>query len=151
MTGKEALKQMCENCESGFTAKGQRCPFRSISNDYCDEYEAVKKELDQLDYYRQDKMIVGDFEKGTKELWWEHIRIVVEDKTKEIWQVWEGTPEDKAITLNECLKIAKKELDYKDGVILIICESFLKGIIYRYGNYSKCKDFEIAGRMHGFA
>ena len=146
------LKTLCEQCERRIAAKGQLCPFRSISNEYCDEYDKIKLELDKLDYYRQDRGVVGDFEKGTTKLWWEHIRIIVDDKTKEIWQYWEGTKEDKTITLNDCLKIAKKELGYNDdGVILIVCESYLKGIIYRYGNYTNCKDFEIAGRMHGFA
>ena len=146
-----SLKTLCEKCESGFVAKGQACPFRSLSNDYCDEYEKIKKKLDMLDYYRHNK-VVGEFVKGTTKLWWENIRIIVDNKTKEIWQYWEGTSKDKTITLNDCLKIAKKELGYKnDGVILIICESYLKGIIYRYGNYANCKDFEIAGKMHGFA
>jgi len=143
MTGKEGLESLKET-------------LNNVDNItfYQEEINAIQKELDQLDYYRKDKMVIGDFEKGKKELWWEHIRIIVDDKVKEIWQDWEGTPEDKAITLNECLKIAKKELGYKKyktGVILIICESYLKGIIYRYGNYANCKDFEIAGRMHGFA
>lgn len=147
-----SLKTLCEKCESGFVAKGQACPFRSLSNDYCEEYENLKKGLDKLDCYRQVRGRIGDFKKGTTKLWWEKIRIIVDDKTKEIWQYWTGTSEDKTITLNDCLKIAKKELDYKnDGVILIICESYLKGIIYRYGNYPNCNDFEIAGKMHGFA
>jgi hypothetical protein len=113
--------------------------------------DEVKKELEKLDYYRQDRGVVGDFEKGTTKLWWENILIIVDDKTKEIWQYWEGTLEDKTITLNDCLEIAKKELDYECGIMIIICESYLSGIIYRYGNYPNCNDFEIAGKMHGFA
>lgn len=109
------------------------------------------RELERLDYYRQFDAIVGDMEKGSKKLWWESVRIIVDDKVKEIYQVFNGVPEDKTITLNDCLKIAKKELDYECEVMIIICESYLSGIIYRYGNYPNCKDFEIAGKMHGFA
>lgn len=146
------LKTLCEKCESGFVAKGQACPFRSLSNDHCEEYENLENELNKLDCYRQVRGKVGDLKKGTTKLWWEKILIIVGGKTKEIWQTWTGTPEDKTVTLNDCLKIAKKELGYKDdGVILIICESYSKGIIYRYGNYANCKGFEIAGKMHGFA
>lgn len=133
------------------------CRCQYYENEKCNNkdtcvWKQIEQDLEKLDYYRQDRGVVGDFEKGKTKLWWEHIRIIVDDKTKEIWQYWTGTLEDKTITLNGCLEIAKKELGYKnDGVILIVCESYLKGIIYRYGNYANCKDFEIAGRMHGFA
>lgn len=135
MTGKEALESLKET-------------LNNVDNItfYQEEINAIQKELDQLDYYRKDKMVIGDFEKGTTKLCWENILIIVDDKTKKIWPL-----EDETITLNDCLKIAKEELGYKNGVILIVCESFLEGIIYRYGNYANCKDFEIAGRMHGFA
>ena len=103
MTGKEALESLKET-------------LNNVDNItfYQEEINAIQKELDQLDYIRKYKNVVGDFEKGKKQLWWEHIRIIVDDKIKEIWQVWEGTPEDKAITLNDCLKIAKKETELKE-------------------------------------
>ena len=59
MTSKEALKSMCNHCEKlsirdGFIG----CPFRNISNDYCEEFETIKKDLEVLailknysDYY----------------------------------------------------------------------------------------------------
>lgn len=40
-----ALREMCLNCEKEKGTRLQRCPFRSISNDYCEEYEAIEKEL----------------------------------------------------------------------------------------------------------
>lgn len=43
----EALNEMCLNCEKEKATRLQRCPFRSISNDYCEEYEAIEKELKQ--------------------------------------------------------------------------------------------------------
>ena len=50
MTSKEALKSMCNHCEKlsirdGFIG----CPFRNISNDYCEEFESIKKDLEVLE------------------------------------------------------------------------------------------------------
>ena len=49
MTSKEALKNICSKCE---IAKGERqiaCPFRSIDNEYCDDYDIIKQSLDRLE------------------------------------------------------------------------------------------------------
>ena len=50
MTSKEALKSMCNHCEklsirNGFIG----CPYRCISNDYCEEFETIKKDLEVLE------------------------------------------------------------------------------------------------------
>ena len=50
MNSKEALKSMCNHCEKlsirdGFIG----CPYRCISNDYCEEFEIIKKELKALE------------------------------------------------------------------------------------------------------
>ena len=50
MTSKEALKSMCNHCEkltirNGFIG----CPYRDISNDYCEEFETIKKDLKVLE------------------------------------------------------------------------------------------------------
>ena len=50
MTSKEALKYLCNHCEKlsirdGFIG----CPFRNISNDYCEEFETIKKDLEVLE------------------------------------------------------------------------------------------------------
>ena len=50
MTSKEALKSLCHHCEKlsirdGFIG----CPFRNISNDYCEEFEIIEKELKALE------------------------------------------------------------------------------------------------------
>ena len=49
MTSKEALKSMCNHCEKlsirdGFIG----CPYRCISNDYCEEFETIKRDLEVL-------------------------------------------------------------------------------------------------------
>lgn len=35
---KEALRSLCYDCEKGMAENGDRCPFRSISNEFCDNY-----------------------------------------------------------------------------------------------------------------
>ena len=50
MTSKEALKSMCNHCEKlsirdGFIG----CPYRCISNDYCEDFETIKKDLKVLE------------------------------------------------------------------------------------------------------
>ena len=50
MTSKEALKSLCNHCEklsirNGFIG----CPYRNISNDYCEEFETIKKDLEVLE------------------------------------------------------------------------------------------------------
>ena len=50
MTSKEALKSMCNHCEKlsirdGFIG----CPYRCISNDYCEEFETIEKDLEVLE------------------------------------------------------------------------------------------------------
>lgn len=68
MENKE-LDKMCTNCEKGLAYKRIRCPFRSISNEYCDEYEKIKKKLEVLEllkkYYKSDGWSNG----GVIEFW----------------------------------------------------------------------------------
>lgn len=53
-------------------------------------------------------------------------------------------------TLDRCLKYARKNLGYCGGVILVICESYLSGSIYRYGNTNDNEWWKV-GIMEGFA
>lgn len=53
------------------------------------------------------------------------------------------------ITLNDCIEKAK-EKGYRNGTILVISESWLRGTIYRYNNYGKNEWYEV-GSMVGFA
>ena len=48
----DSLKAMCETCHRNIQAQPSKgmlphkeCPWRHISNDYCDEYELVRKNL----------------------------------------------------------------------------------------------------------
>ena len=54
--GLDELKAMCERCHRHIQeqpSKGmlphKECPWRHISNDYCDEYETVRKNLMALE------------------------------------------------------------------------------------------------------
>ena len=35
---KQALRSLCSDCEKRMAENGVRCPFRSISNEFCDNY-----------------------------------------------------------------------------------------------------------------
>ena len=38
MHAKQALISLCNSCEKQMAENGVRCPFRSISNEFCDNY-----------------------------------------------------------------------------------------------------------------
>ena len=38
MHAKKALRSLCSDCEKRMAENGLRCPFRSISNEFCDNY-----------------------------------------------------------------------------------------------------------------
>lgn len=50
MTSKEALKSLCDHCEKVSISNGfVGCPYRCISNDYCEEFETIEKDLEVLE------------------------------------------------------------------------------------------------------
>ena len=53
MTSEEALKNICLECEKEKGKNKTACPFRSISNDYCEEYEKIKKDLEVLEILKR--------------------------------------------------------------------------------------------------
>ena len=60
MNSKKALKEICINCRNNINqipSKGDRpykeCPYRGISNDYCEEYETIKKDLEILEILKK--------------------------------------------------------------------------------------------------
>lgn len=53
MKAKKCLINMCEECEHNKASRHQRCPFRSISNDYCDDYVNILKSLDILELIKK--------------------------------------------------------------------------------------------------
>lgn len=59
MTSKEALKNICSKCEEEKWKNKIRCPFRSISSDYCEEYETIEKDLEVLEILKKRTAIHG--------------------------------------------------------------------------------------------
>lgn len=57
MTSKEALKKICIECEREMGKNRVACPFRSISNEYCNEYDKVANDLEALDILKRKLVI----------------------------------------------------------------------------------------------
>ena len=53
MNSKEVLKNICSKCEEEKWKNKIRCPFRSISSDYCEEYETIEKDLEVLEILKE--------------------------------------------------------------------------------------------------
>ena len=53
MTSKKALKSICLECEKEKGVNKVACPFRSISNDYCEEFEIIEKDLEILECFKK--------------------------------------------------------------------------------------------------
>lgn len=53
MNSKEALKNICSKCEEEKWKNKIRCPFRSISSDYCEEFETIEKDLVMLEILKK--------------------------------------------------------------------------------------------------
>ena len=54
MNSKECLKHICDECQKNAGKIQVACPFRSISNEYCDEYETIKQSLDRLEQLEKE-------------------------------------------------------------------------------------------------
>ena len=49
MNSSRALRSICYECEKNMAINKTRCPFRSISNEFCEEYNLIKKDLEILE------------------------------------------------------------------------------------------------------
>ena len=75
MASKEALKSICLECEREKGKNKIACPFRSISNEYCEEYDTIEKDLERLESLeKQNELLKKDLKeyqtyikKGVKE------------------------------------------------------------------------------------
>lgn len=54
----EALKKICLECERLMSEKQVACPWRSISNEYCQEYETIKEKLEILDIIENNSIVI---------------------------------------------------------------------------------------------
>ena len=64
-----ALRSICYECEKNMAINKNRCPFRSISNEFCEEYELIKKDL-EIAQILKNRMSVesGTFENNNNEV-----------------------------------------------------------------------------------
>ena len=53
MESKKHLKNICLECEEEMGKNYVRCPFRSISNEYCYDYITIEKDLERLEIYEK--------------------------------------------------------------------------------------------------
>lgn len=53
----KALKKICLECESLMGERQVACPYRSISNEYCEEYEEIKEKIELLDIIKNNSII----------------------------------------------------------------------------------------------
>lgn len=68
MNSKDCLNHICDECQKNAGKIQVACPFRSISNEYCDEYETIKKDLDRLEQLEKEnqelkQLVKEQFEK----------------------------------------------------------------------------------------
>ena len=53
MTSREALYELCDNCECHLMLSHKVCKYKRLSHDHCDEYKKVKKDLEVLEILRR--------------------------------------------------------------------------------------------------
>ena len=54
MNSLKALRSICYECEKNMAINKTRCPFRSISNEFCKEYNLIKKDLEVLEIFKNN-------------------------------------------------------------------------------------------------
>lgn len=60
-----ALRCICYECEKNMAINKTRCPFRSISNEHCDDYELIKKDLEMANMLKNNISIQTDYDDET--------------------------------------------------------------------------------------
>ena len=124
MTSKEALKSICLECEREKGKNKIACPFRSISNEYCEEYDTIKKDLERLESLeKQNELLKKDLKEYQA-----YIKKGVEEHYKDFMS-------DYDLLLQECqelnkrlevLEIIKKSITHKENHKYVLNEK-LKG------------------------
>lgn len=60
-----ALRCICYECEKNMAINRTRCPFRSISNEHCEDYELIKKDLEMANMLKNNISIQTDYDDET--------------------------------------------------------------------------------------
>lgn len=122
MKSKEALKSICLECEREKGENKIACPFRSISNEYCEEYDSIKKDLDLL-----SRLVVenGLLKKDLID-YQEYIKKGVEEHYKDFMSDYDLLLQEyqELYKRLEILEILKKHYD-KDSLTLSFISSYI--------------------------
>ena len=133
MTSKEALKSICLECEREKGKNKIACPFRSISNEYCEEYDTIEKDLERLESLeKQNELLKKDLKEYQA-----YIKKGVEEHYKDFMSDYDLLLQEN-YELNkklEILEILKKHYD-KDSLVVSI------GRFISFYIYNEDTDFE---------
>lgn len=133
MASKEALKSICLECEREKGKNKIACPFRSISNEYCEEYDTIEKDLDRLESLeRQNEVLKRDLKQ-----YQEYIKKGVQEHYEDFMSDYDLLLQEN-YELNkklEILEILKKHYD-KDSLVVSI------GRFISFYIYNEDTDFE---------
>ena len=133
MTSKEALKSICLECEREKGKNKIACPFRSISNEYCEEYDTIEKDLDRLESLeKQNELLKKDLKEYQA-----YIKKGVEEHYEDFMSDYDLLLQEYH-ELNkklEILEILKKHYD-KDSLVVSI------GRFISFYIYNEDTDFE---------
>ena len=138
MTSKEALKSICLECEREKGKNKIACPFRSISNEYCEEYDTIEKDLDRLESLeRQNELLKKDLKEYQA-----HIKKGVEEHYKDFMSDYDLLLEEyHELNKNlEMLEILKKHYD-KDSLTLSVGRFIHFYIYYKDTDFKKVKEW----------
>ena len=133
MASKEALKSICLECEREKGKNKIACPFRSISNEYCEEYDTIEKDLERLESLeKQNELLKKDLKEYQA-----YIKKGVEEHYKDFMSDYDLLLQEN-YELNkklEILEILKKHYD-KDSLVVSI------GRFISFYIYNEDTDFE---------
>ena len=138
MKSKEALKSICLECEREKGKNKIACPFRSISNEYCEEYDTIEKDLDRLESLeKQNELLKKDLKEYQA-----YIKKGVEEHYKDFMSDYDLLLQEYH-ELNkklEILEILKKHYD-KDSLVVSIWR-FISFYIYNEDtDFNKVKEW----------
>lgn len=134
MTSKESLKSICLKCEREKAKNKIACPFRSISNEYCEEYDTIEKDLDLL-----SRLVVenGLLKKDLID-YQEYIKKGVEEHYKDFMSDYDLLLQEyqELYKRLEILEILKKHIYSSDSSISIILDD-----LRNYDDFQKIKEW----------
>ena len=138
MTSKEALKSICLECEREKGKNKIACPFRSISNEYCEEYDTIEKDLERLESLeKQNELLKKDLKEYQA-----YIKKGVEEHYEDFMSDYDLLLQEyHELNKNlEMLEILKKHYD-KDSLTLSVGCFIHFYIYYKDTDFNKVKEW----------